>query len=188
MNLYSLKHISHQIDGKLIFSDVSEVINSGEIIEIRGKNGSGKTTLLKIITGIINCKNIDSGAMTLDHVSYLGHKNALIEEITLRQNFEILGIEVEKGLFKKFDLSQLKNQKIFNLSYGEKRKVALVRLISSRKNIWIMDEPFAGLDSKAIAELKDIISKHIEKNGTVIMTNHQEEIPESKKIILRPKE
>ena len=50
MNLYSLKHISHQIDGKLIFSDVSEVINSGEIVEIRGKNGSGKTTLLKIIT------------------------------------------------------------------------------------------------------------------------------------------
>ena len=188
MNLYSLKKISFQIDGKLIFSDVSEVINSGEIIEVRGKNGSGKTTLLKIITGIINCKNIDSGAMTLDHVSYLGHKNALIEEITLRQNFEILGIEVEKGLFKKFDLSQLKNQKIFNLSYGEKRKVALVRLISSRKNIWIIDEPFAGLDSKAIEELKDIISEHIEKNGTVIMTNHQEEIPESKKIILRPVE
>ena len=188
MNLYSLKHISHQIDGKLIFSDVSEVINSGEIVEIRGKNGSGKTTLLKIITGIINCKNIDSGIMTLDHVSYLGHKNGLIEEITLRQNFEILGMEVEKGLFKKFDLSHLKNQKIFNLSYGEKRKVALIRLISSGKNIWIMDEPFAGLDSKAIEELKDIISEHIEKNGTVIMTNHQEEIPESKKIILRSKE
>ena len=79
MNLYSLKHISHQIDGKLIFSDISEVINSGEIVEIRGKNGSGKTTLLKIITGIINCKNIDSGIMTLDHVSYLCHKNGLIE-------------------------------------------------------------------------------------------------------------
>ena len=108
MNLYSLKHISHQIDGKLIFSDVSEVINSGEIVEIRGKNGSGKTTLLKIITGIINCKNIDSGTMTLDHVSYLGHKNGLIEEITLRQNFEILGMEVEKGLFKKFETSREK--------------------------------------------------------------------------------
>jgi ABC-type transport system involved in cytochrome c biogenesis, ATPase component len=188
MNLYSLKKISHQIDGKLIFSDVSEEINSGEIVEIRGQNGSGKTTLLKIITGIINCKNIDSGNMTLDQVSYLGHKNGLIEEITLRQNFEILGMQVEKGLFKKFDLAQLKNQKIFNLSYGEKRKVALIRLISSGKNIWIMDEPFAGLDSKAIQELKGIISQHIKINGTVIMTNHQEEIPESKKIILRPKE
>ena len=96
-------------------------------------------------------------------------------------------MEVEKDLFKKFDLSQLKNQKIFNLSYGEKEK-ALIRLISSGKNIWIMDEPFAGLDSKAIEELKNIISEHIEKNGTVIMTNHQEEIPESKKIILRPVE
>ena len=185
MNLYSLKEISHRIDGKLIFSDISEEINFGEIVEVRGKNGSGKTTLLKIITGLINCKNIDSDNTTLDQVSYLGHKNGLIEEITLRQNFEILGIQPEKGLFKKFNLLQLKNQKIFNLSYGEKRKVALIRLISSGKNIWIMDEPFAGLDSKAIDELKTIISDHIEKNGTVIMTNHQEEIPESKKIILR---
>ena len=185
MNLYSLKKISFQIDGKLIFSDVSEEINSGEIIEVRGKNGSGKTTLLKIITGLINCENIDSDNMTLNQVSYLGHKNGLIEEITLRQNFEILGMQVEKGLLKKFNLSQLKNQKIFNLSYGEKRKVALIRLISSRKNIWIMDEPFAGLDSKAIEDLKNIISDHIEKNGTVIMANHQEEVPESKKIILR---
>ena len=47
MNLYSLKQISHQIDGKLVFSDVSEVINSGEIVEIRGKNGSGKQHYLK---------------------------------------------------------------------------------------------------------------------------------------------
>jgi len=94
-------------------------------------------------------------------------------------------MQVEKDLLKKFNLSHLKNQKIFNLSYGEKRKAALIRLISSRKNIWIIDEPFAGLDSKAIEELKNIISNHIEKNGTVIMANHQEEVPESKKIILR---
>ena len=105
MNLYSLKQISHQIDGKLVFSDVSEVINSGEIVEIRGKNGSGKTTLLKIITGLVNSKDIDSSDKTLDQISYLGHKNGFIEEITLRQNFEILGIKVENSLFKKFNLS-----------------------------------------------------------------------------------
>ena len=188
MNLYSLKQISHQIDGKLVFSDVSEVINSGEIVEIRGKNGSGKTTLLKIITGLVNSKDIDSSNETLDQISYLGHKNGFIEEITLRQNFEILDIQVENSLFKKFNLSELKNQKIFNLSYGEKRKAALIRVISSRKNIWIMDEPFAGLDSKSIKELKDIINSHIEKGGTAIIANHQDEIVESKKIILRLEE
>ena len=188
MNLYSLKKLSHQIDGKLVFSEISEVINSGEIIEIRGINGSGKTTLLKIITGLITCKGIDSNDYVADQISYLGHKNGFVEEITLRQNFEILNIHIEKGLLSRLGLKELKNQKFFNLSYGEKRKAALIRVISSGKNIWIMDEPFAGLDSKAIEELKDIISEHIEKNGTVIMTNHQEEIPESKKIILRSKE
>ena len=188
MNLYSLKQISHQIDGKLVFSNVSEAINSGEVVEIRGKNGSGKTTLLKMITGLIKSKDIDSSDETLDQTSYLGHKNGFIEEITLRQNFEILGIQVENSLFKKFNLSELKNQKIFNLSYGEKRKAALIRVISSRKNIWIMDEPFAGLDSKSIKELKDIINSHVEKGGTAIIANHQDEIVESKKIILRLEE
>ena len=65
MNLYSLKHISHQIDGKLVFSNVSEVINSGEVVEIRGKNGSGKTTLLKIITGLVNSKAVSYTHLTL---------------------------------------------------------------------------------------------------------------------------
>ena len=91
----------------LVFSDVSEVINSGEIVEIRGKNGSGKTTLLKIITGLVNSKDIDSSDETLDQISYLGHKNGFLEEITLRQNFEILNIKVENSLFKKFNLTSL---------------------------------------------------------------------------------
>ena len=51
-----------------------------------------------------------------------------------------------------------------------------------------MDEPFAGLDSKSIKELKDIINSHVEKGGTVIIANHQDEIVESKKIILRLEE
>ena len=79
MNLYSLNKISHQIDGKLVFSEISEVINSGEIIEIRGINGSGKTTLLKIITGLITCKGIDSNDYVADKISYLGHKNGFVE-------------------------------------------------------------------------------------------------------------
>ena len=96
MSLYSLKKISHQIDGKLVFTEISEVISSGEIIEIRGINGSGKTTLLKIITGLITCKGIDSNDYVADQISYLGHKNGFVEEITLRQNFEILNIQIEE--------------------------------------------------------------------------------------------
>ena len=57
-------------------------------------------------------------------------------------------------------------------------------MISSGKNIWIVDEPFAGLDSESIGELKEIMLNHIGKGGTVILTNHQDKIDTSKKIVL----
>jgi ABC-type transport system involved in cytochrome c biogenesis ATPase subunit len=57
-------------------------------------------------------------------------------------------------------------------------------VISSGKSIWIVDEPFAGLDSESILELKEIMLNHIEGGGTVILTNHQDKIDASKKIVL----
>tara|TARA_B100000287_G_scaffold25663_2_gene24775 strand:+ start:161 stop:730 length:570 start_codon:yes stop_codon:yes gene_type:complete len=188
MILYSLKNISHKIDSKKVISNLSNRINSGEITEIRGKNGSGKTTLLKILTGLIYSKDLHCHTEIQNNISYLGHKNGLVEEITLRQNFEILDLDLKNDLFNKFNLARSKNQKVFNLSYGEKRKAALIRVICSNRKIWIMDEPFAGLDSSSISELKIIIKMHVDTGGTVILSNHQEELKDSKKINLEFKD
>ena len=129
MVLYKVTNLDYEIDGRMLFSDISFDIKSESIYEIRGANGSGKSTLLKIIAGLISSNSLVTSEEFNDSVSYLGHKNGFVEEITLRENFNILGLSMDKKLFENFGLNKFKNQKFFNLSYGEKRKAALLRVI-----------------------------------------------------------
>ena len=178
------RNLSHKIDEKVIFQDLSFSLDFNEIIEIRGPNGSGKSTVLKYISGLYLSKNITFDARAENNVAYLGHKNAFVEEISLRQNFKLNDIDTRSVFLKLFKLHHLKNQKYFSLSYGEKRKAALVNLFESRKKIWIIDEPFSGLDAVSIETIEKIIKKHANDGGLVIIANHQDKIDGSKKINL----
>lgn len=184
MILYKFTNLNYEIDTRILFSNLSFEIKAESIYEIRGANGSGKSTLLKIIAGLIPCKEREINGENDNSVSYLGHKNGFVEEITLRDNFNISGLNINKKLFNEFGLSKFKNQKFFNLSYGEKRKAALLRVIASNSKTWILDEPFAGLDEESIKALKKIFEQHLLKQGCIILANHQEVILRSNKIIL----
>ena len=159
-------------------------IKHGEKVVICGPSGSGKSTLLKYICGLHTSKNIILSESSENNIAYLGHKNAFVEEISLRQNFKLNGTNLKDELLKIFGLSKLKNQKYFSLSYGEKRKAALINLFQSQKKIWVIDEPFSGLDSASIDAIKKIIKKHADDGGLIVLANHQEEIDGSKKIHL----
>ena len=102
----------------------------------------------------------------------------------MRQNFKLNGTDLKDELLKIFGLNKLKNQKFFSLSYGEKRKAALINLFQSQKKIWVIDEPFSGLDITSINVIKKIIKKHADGGGLVVLANHQEEIDGSRKIHL----
>ena len=184
MILYKTTNLSFEIDSRIIFSNLDFEISSHSIYEIRGGNGSGKSSLLKILSGLNKMDNVYNDENIESNIAYLGHKNGFVEEISLRDNFNILGIPLDDALFKKFGLSKLKNQKFFNLSFGEKRKAALIRAITSNKTIWILDEPFAGLDKESIGNLKEVFLEHVKKGACVIMANHQDELDESVKIYL----
>ena len=162
MILYKTTNLSYEIDSRTIFSNLDFEISSNAIYEIRGKNGSGKSSLLKILSGLNKMDKVYYDENLESNITYLGHKNGFVEEISLRDNFEIIGAPINDTLFKRFGLTKLKNQKFFNLSFGEKRKAALVRAITSKKKIWILDEPFAGLDKESIKNLKQVFYEHIE--------------------------
>ena len=84
MVLYKVTNLDYEIDGRMLFSDISFDIKSESIYEIRGANGSGKSTLLKIIAGLIPSDSLIPSEEFKNSVSYLGHKNGFVEEITLR--------------------------------------------------------------------------------------------------------
>ena len=184
MVLYKVTDLDYEIDSRVLFSNISFDIEAESMYEIRGNNGSGKSTLLKIIAGLIPSNSIVHLEDNANSVSYLGHKNGFVEEITLRENFNILGLKTNKVVFDIFDMNKFKNQKFFNLSFGEKRKAALLRIIASDTKTWILDEPFAGLDAESINTLKKIFQKHLSNGGCIILANHQENIEGSNLILL----
>ena len=133
MILYKTTNLSYEIDSRTIFSNLKFEISSNAIYEIRGNNGSGKSSLLKILSGLNKMDKVYYDENLESNITYLGHKNGFVEEISLRDNFEIIGVPINDTLFKRFGLTKLKNQKFFNLSFGEKRKAALVRAITSNR-------------------------------------------------------
>lgn len=156
---------------------------------MQGENGSGKTSLLRILCGF---RFPDEGEVRwgdeltssmpeyFENISYVGHKNGIKDELTVEENLNLMrsmatasDIKTENvlkqiGLFKRADV--LARQ----LSAGQKRKLALARLMMTENSFWILDEPFTSLDKASVGFFELLIKKHIARGGTLILTSHHE--------------
>ena len=94
MILYKTSDLSYEIDSRVIFSNLDFEITSDAIYEIRGDNGSGKSSLLKILSGLNKMDNVYYDENLVSNIAYLGHKNGFVEEISLRDNFNIIGAPI----------------------------------------------------------------------------------------------
>ncbi len=160
--------------GRRVFSDLSFTVLDGEFVVLRGANGSGKSTLLRILAGL---GDISEGKLTLNGtLHYLGHLDAIKSVLTARenlafwQNFWNEG-NVETAL-KAFKLEGLADDPAAYLSQGQKRRLALSRLVLAKRKIWLLDEANAGLDAASQVLLETLIEGHLASGGMVIAALH----------------
>ena len=175
MKLIEAKNISYKINDKNILNNISFVIDFGELVKISGDNGSGKTTLLKIIIGLTKQTKGEVINNNEEKVCFLGHKNNLKNYLSIRENLMIQGLKLNSfnlDLLERFNLRRHIDNSVGTLSFGQQKKISLMRVINSDKNILILDEPFVGLDQNSKEFLKNFMEAKVKENKTVIFTSH----------------
>jgi len=194
--LYSLeaKQLSKWRDHYCVFSDVTFTLNSGESLWIRGDNGAGKTSLIRIIAGLSasddgqllwNKENVQlEDSSYHGSVHYLSHHKTLIPHLSVLESikllFPLLGATAASDIslsLKDIGLSGLENQKVQNLSAGQKQRLSLLRLLLRNKPLWILDEPQSHLDREGRAWLFRLIERHVENKGMAIIVSHAKDLP-----------
>lgn len=186
--MIEINNLSFARGNYLIFKDVSFSVNSGEILIIRGPNGKGKTTLLSNIIQLLDPLSGEVKYQGIKIDSYiasqcflfLGENHFAYDQLSLNQNIDywlsIHNVTLNKTvrdqsikyLFGELNL----NKKFYQLSFGQKKKLQLLLLMLVNKPIWILDDPFNGLDNETIIKITTLLSKKVENNGTAIIASH----------------
>ena len=187
--MIEISNLSFARGNFLIFKDVSFAVNSGEILILRGPNGKGKTTLLSNIIQLLDPLSGEvkyQGIKVDSYIAsqcflYLGENHFAYDQLSLNQNIDywlyIHNVTFNKTirdqsiryLFGELNL----NKKFYQLSFGQKKKLQLLLLMLVNKPIWILDDPFNGLDNDTIIKITTLLSKKVENKGTIIIASHQ---------------
>ena len=177
MTLVSAQNITYSINENKLFHNLSFGVNSGEGLHIKGGNGSGKSTLLRIILGITTpTKGLIKRCNEDLKISYLGHKNAIKNYLTPIENLELLSNDVEIKIayewLHKFNLSHVQDELAASLSFGQQKKLALIRVLAQSPELIVLDEPFVGLDQTAADQLNSFLEKQLSEGVGLIFTSH----------------
>ena len=186
-DLVIANNLAYKINNNKLFSNISFKLQSGESLHINGPNGCGKSTLIRIILGVTK-PNKGDVRISKDHkISYLGHKNALKEYLSVEDNISLLNFNDNIHLPKYLKFLQLNNLMdvyVSNLSFGQKKKLALLRVFLNKSNIFLLDEPFVGLDSYSHEFLHTFLTNELKHGKCLIFTSHIKTDFNSKNIIL----
>ncbi len=177
-----------------VVRDVSIRVRRGEAVGLLGPNGAGKTTCFYMITGLISP---DTGTISLDGhditdlpmyrrarlgIGYLPQEASIFRGLTVEQNIraviEVVEPEIERrevlleDLMAEFSISHLRRTPSLALSGGERRRVEIARALACRPHFMLLDEPLAGIDPIAVADIRDLVS-HLKDRGIgVLITDH----------------
>ena len=164
-------------------------LGQGQVMELTGANGTGKTSLIRVLAGI---GRLDEGEVRWNGVplqqatdyaanlAYVGHLNGLKSQLTTIENIvfyqsisentsEITANEV----LARFNLSEVADRLVGQLSMGQRHRAALARLLLSRAKLWLLDEPLSSLDAAGIALVTGLVKAHVGRGGLAVLATHQ---------------
>jgi heme ABC exporter ATP-binding subunit CcmA len=165
-------------------------VRRGEIVLLRGPNGAGKTTLLRLCAGLVPLERGQGRILGVDlvrdrelvrhRVGMIGHNNGLYSDLTVTENVRFWGrtvgastSEVDAALHRMGLDGRLANLPISRLSAGQKRRTALAGLVARRAELWLLDEPHAGLDAAGRDELDQVLKLAAAAGATVMVASHE---------------
>ncbi len=177
-----------------VVSDVSIEVNPGEVVGLLGPNGAGKTTTFYMIVGMIRPSG---GAILVGDkdvtkepmykrarmgIGYLSQEASIFRGMTVEQNLMAIleTVRLSKAarrerletLLKELDIAHLRKNKGYQLSGGERRRVEITRALVIEPKFMLLDEPFAGIDPIAVADLQRIVKKLKERGLGILITDH----------------
>lgn len=169
---------------------VSAEVSAGQLLHVAGPNGSGKTTLLRVLAGLMPTEQgevywrdapvaAQRDAWSAE-VSYLGHSDALKAELSARENLafgaglrrRLDATEIDEALTR-VGLSASRGLPARALSAGQRRRLAMARVLLAGAPLWLLDEPFTNLDHVGALSLSGIVAEHVDAGGSVVIAAHQ---------------
>jgi len=180
-----IDNVSMKRGQNLLFASLSMTLKPSQIIWVQGPNGIGKSSLLHLAAGLVRpdhghvkwtSQTLSVKPATL--IGFQGHQDSLKprltawEELRFWQRIGKFEGSIE-SILNQVGLAGKANIKIGSLSAGQKRRLALARLILSQKPIWIMDEPLAAMDDLGINIVNTLISNHINNGGSALIASHR---------------
>ncbi|MAQ65041.1 LPS export ABC transporter ATP-binding protein [bacterium] len=194
-NMIKTKKLIKSYSKRKVVDNISIDMKKGEIVGLLGPNGAGKTTTFYMITGLVKP---DSGSIYFNDtdittipmykrsrlgLGYLPQESSIFKKLTVEENIYILWEILDnipkknydkrlKELLGEMGILNLRHSKGIELSGGEKRRVEIVRTLSTNPEFILLDEPFAGIDPIAVHEIQNIIKSLQERNLGIVITDH----------------
>ncbi len=189
-----VQHLVKRYKNRPVLRDVSLHVKRGEAVGLLGPNGAGKTTCFYIVTGLINS---DGGSIHIDGkdvtklpmyrrarmgIGYLPQETSIFRGLNVEDNIRSVLQVVEKEphrreqileeLLAEFSISHLRNTPAIALSGGERRRAEIARALATRPHFILLDEPLAGIDPIAVADIREIVKHLKNRNIGVLITDH----------------
>jgi heme exporter protein A len=160
-----------------VFQPVSFEVEAGRLLLVTGANGCGKTTLIRVLAGILHPSSgrLENRARGM---AYVGHYLAIKDDLSVVENLRFMrdfigtSTRAVDEVIGEVGLGRVAEQLARTLSAGQRKRCALARLLLSKNELWLLDEPYSNLDQEGVELVDTMLRRHLEDGGGCILATH----------------